>query len=143
MTHVIAQVTVVPLGTGSTSLSKYVAEVEKVIDKYPDVKRMLTPMSTILEGDLDRILAIIREMHETPFSKGAKRVSTRVTIDDRRDKIVRAGAGLSFQILEWMALRFGYTFNTISSNVDINDYEENRVSAILTLAPAQPFRLAD
>lgn len=84
---VIVQVTTVPLGTGSTSLSAYVADVEKVLAKYKDtVKSQLTPMSSILEGDLDEILNIIREMHETPFLKGAKRVSTRISIDDRRDK---------------------------------------------------------
>ena len=43
-------------------------------------------MGTILEGDLDRILAVIREMHESPFQEGAVRVSTFVKIDDRRDK---------------------------------------------------------
>jgi uncharacterized protein (TIGR00106 family) len=84
---VIVQVTTVPLGTGSTSLSAYVADVEKVLAKYKDsIKSQLTPMSTILEGDLDEILKVVREMHEAPFLKGAKRVSTRIGIDDRRDK---------------------------------------------------------
>jgi uncharacterized protein (TIGR00106 family) len=86
MSHVIVEVTVVPLGTGSTSLSAYVAEVEKVVKEYKNVKSMLTPMATILEGDLDGILKLIRQMHETPFLKGARRVSTRISIDDRRDK---------------------------------------------------------
>lgn len=84
--HVVAQVTVVPLGTGSTSLSSYVAGVEKVLAKYKSIKTLLTPMATILEGDLDEILRAVREMHETPFLNGAQRVSTRIGIDDRRDK---------------------------------------------------------
>jgi uncharacterized protein (TIGR00106 family) len=84
--HVVAQVTIVPLGTGSTSLSAYVAGVEKVLEKYKNIKTMLTPMATILEGDLDEILTAVREMHETPFLNGAQRVSTRIGIDDRRDK---------------------------------------------------------
>lgn len=86
--HVIVEITVVPLGTDSTSLSAYVAGVEKVLEKYKNLKTMLTPMSTILEGDLEEILAAAREMHESPFSKGAKRVSTRINIDDRRDKVI-------------------------------------------------------
>jgi len=86
MKSIIAEVTVVPLGTASTSLSHYVAEVEKVLQKHKNVKTMLTPMSTILEGDLDDIFEIIKEMHEEPFLKGAHRVSTRISIDDRRDK---------------------------------------------------------
>ncbi|HLP48302.1 MAG TPA: MTH1187 family thiamine-binding protein [Candidatus Kapabacteria bacterium] len=84
--HVIVEVTVFPLGTGSTSLSNYVAGVEKVLEKYKGIKTMLTPMSTILEGDLGEILAAIREMHEAPFLAGAKRVTTKIDIDDRRDK---------------------------------------------------------
>ena len=86
MNKIIAQVTIVPLGTGSTSLSYYVAEVEKVLKKYKNIKTQLTPMASILEGDLDEVLKVIREMHEVPFLKGAKRVSTRISIDDRRDK---------------------------------------------------------
>ncbi|MCK5056679.1 MAG: MTH1187 family thiamine-binding protein [Candidatus Aminicenantes bacterium] len=86
MNKIIAQVTIVPLGTGSTSLSFYVAEVEKVLMKYRDIKTQLTPMASILEGDIDEVLKAIREMHEVPFLKGAKRVSTRISIDDRRDK---------------------------------------------------------
>ena len=86
MAHVIAEVIVVPLGTATPSLSAYVAGVEKVLAKYTNIKTLLTPMATILEGDLDEILTAVRQMHETPFLNGAQRVSTRISIDDRRDK---------------------------------------------------------
>jgi uncharacterized protein (TIGR00106 family) len=43
-------------------------------------------MGTIIEGDLDAVLAVIRAMHEHPFAQGAVRVSTFIKIDDRRDK---------------------------------------------------------
>jgi uncharacterized protein (TIGR00106 family) len=86
MSHVIAEVTIVPLGTATPSLSTYVADVEKVLAKYSNIKTMLTPMATILEGDLQDIFTAVSEMHETPFLKGAQRVSTQISIDDRRDK---------------------------------------------------------
>ncbi|HUU06484.1 MAG TPA: MTH1187 family thiamine-binding protein [Patescibacteria group bacterium] len=86
MGKVIAEVTVVPLGTASTSLSAYVAEVEKVLHEFPGLKSMLTPMSTILEGEMAEVLAAVQAMHETPFQNGALRVSTRISIDDRRDR---------------------------------------------------------
>ncbi len=83
----IVEVTTVPLGTGSTSLSKYVAECHQVLENETRVKYQLTPMGTIIEGDLDIILELIRKMHEVPFGSGALRVSTTIKIDDRRDKV--------------------------------------------------------
>jgi uncharacterized protein (TIGR00106 family) len=83
----IVEVTVVPLGTGDTSVSYYVAEVHKVLEQAPEqLKYQMTPMSTIIEGELDDLLTVIRRMHEVPFNKGALRVSTSIKIDDRRDK---------------------------------------------------------
>jgi uncharacterized protein (TIGR00106 family) len=43
-------------------------------------------MGTIIEGDLDRILAVVKRMHEGTFGEGVARVITTVKIDDRRDK---------------------------------------------------------
>lgn len=83
----IAQVTIVPIGTGSTSLSSYVAEIHRVLEGAGDSIRFeMTPMSTILEGELDDILRLVRQLHEAPFRGGAMRVSTTLTIDDRRDR---------------------------------------------------------
>lgn len=86
MGKVIAEVTVVPLGTGSTSLSAHVAAVEQVLKNFSRLKTLLTPMSTILEGEADDVLAAVKAMHEVPFHMGALRVSTTLRIDDRRDK---------------------------------------------------------
>jgi uncharacterized protein (TIGR00106 family) len=82
----IVEVTIAPLGTATTSLSGYVAACQRVLLANPEIAHQLTPMGTILEGDLDRILAVIRQMHEVPFHEGAERVSTLIRIDDRRDK---------------------------------------------------------
>ena len=81
----IVEATIAPVGTGSTSLSKYVADCHKVLEAEPRIKYQLTPMGTIFEGDLDVILEVIRKMHEVPFEAGAMRVSTLIRIDDRRD----------------------------------------------------------
>jgi uncharacterized protein (TIGR00106 family) len=83
---VIAEVTIVPLGTGSTSLSSYVAACHRVLMANSDIKYQLTPMGTILEGELGVILNLIRQMHDVPFETGAERVYTSVRIDDRRDR---------------------------------------------------------
>jgi uncharacterized protein (TIGR00106 family) len=78
-------VTIAPLGTATPSVSRYVAGVERVL-RESGLTHELTAMGTIIEGDLDEVLAVVRKMHEHPFGEGAVRVSTLVKIDDRRDK---------------------------------------------------------
>jgi len=80
---VIVDVTVIPVGK-ATSVSKYVADIHKVLNDK-NVKYQLTPMSTIIEGELEDLLQIIQEIHEVPFKHGIGRVCTNVRIDDRRD----------------------------------------------------------
>jgi len=95
MGKVIVEVTVVPLGTASPSLSGYVVEVEKVLKRFPRLKSMLTPMSTILEGEMNDVLEAVKAMHEVPFRMGALRVSTTIRIDDRRDKAITMAGKLA------------------------------------------------
>lgn len=77
--------TITPLGTGTPSVSRFVAGVERIL-RETSLTHQLTAMGTIIEGDLDEILAVVRRMHEHPFTEGALRVSTSLRIDDRRDK---------------------------------------------------------
>jgi uncharacterized protein (TIGR00106 family) len=81
----IAFLTITPLGTGTPSVSRFVAGVERIL-RETSLHHQLTAMGTIIEGDLDEILAVVRRMHEHPFTQGAQRVSTSLRIDDRRDK---------------------------------------------------------
>jgi uncharacterized protein (TIGR00106 family) len=82
----IAEVSVVPLGTGDTSLSRYVAGAIKVLRSHPELSYELTGMGTIIQGETAALLKVIAEMHESVFTAGARRVTTTVKIDDRRDK---------------------------------------------------------
>ncbi|KAB2953801.1 MTH1187 family thiamine-binding protein [Heliorestis acidaminivorans] len=83
---VIAEVTIVPLGTATTSVSSYVAACHRVLQEAKEIRYQLTPMSTIIEGELTDVLDIVQKMHQVPFDEGAQRVSTTIRIDDRRDK---------------------------------------------------------
>lgn len=85
----IVAVSVAPLGTAETSVSKYVAAAERVLENYPDLEYRLDPMFTTIQGDLARIFEAIVEMHEKVMEMGALRISTVIKIDDRRDKSVR------------------------------------------------------
>ena len=82
----IAEVSVVPLGTKTPSVSQYVARAIKVLEREKSIKYEITPMGTIIEGDLDRILVVVGKMHEGVFGEEVARVLTTVKIDDRRDK---------------------------------------------------------
>lgn len=82
----IAEVTVIPIGTGSTSLSGFVADMQRALESVDGITYELTSMGTIIEGPLPRLLAAIEALHESPFAAGAQRVSTSVKIDDRRDQ---------------------------------------------------------
>ena len=83
----IAEVSIVPIGTADTSVSDYVAVAVQEL-KRSGLGFRLTPMGTIIEGDIKEVLDVIRRMHETPFNKEVKRVYTTMKIDDRRDKDV-------------------------------------------------------
>jgi uncharacterized protein (TIGR00106 family) len=82
----IAEVSIVPLGTKTPSVSQYVARALKVLEQEKDMKYELTAMGTVLEGDLDGVLAVARKMHHAVFGEGVVRVLTTIKIDDRRDK---------------------------------------------------------
>lgn len=82
----VAEITVAPLGSGSTSVSSYVAECQRVLEAAEGIKYELHAMGTIIEGDLDRLFEVMRALHEVPFDAGAQRTMTIIRIDDRRDK---------------------------------------------------------
>jgi uncharacterized protein (TIGR00106 family) len=85
----IVDVTVIPVGTKTPSVSTYVADIHRVLKKYEEkgeIRFQLTPMNTIIEGDLPKLFEVIQAMHEVPFEKGLDRVCTSIRIDDRRDK---------------------------------------------------------
>lgn len=83
---VIAEVSVVPLGTADTALGDYVHKAVEALKDTPGLKFEVTPMCTVIEGELLDIMKVVGKMHEAPFEAGAKRVMTEVRIDDRRDK---------------------------------------------------------
>lgn len=81
----VAQVTVVPVGTPTASISEYVARCLDVLEES-GLAFELTPMGTVIEGELGPILEAAARMHESAFAHGVVRVLTSVTVDERRDK---------------------------------------------------------
>ena len=81
----VAEISVVPVGTATASISDYVADAVKIVGES-GLAFELSAMGTNIEGDVSKILDVVRKVHESCFEHGAVRVLTSVTIDDRRDK---------------------------------------------------------
>ena len=81
-----AELTIIPIGTSETSLSKYVAVAVAALDKTA-IKYKLSGMGTLLETEnLDELFEALKVAHEAVFRDGVNRVVTSVKIDDRRDR---------------------------------------------------------
>ncbi|MBC8555701.1 MAG: MTH1187 family thiamine-binding protein [Candidatus Brocadiales bacterium] len=78
--------TVVPIGNES-SLSTKVAEVLKIVSDS-GISYKLHSMGTILEGDWEGIMRIIKKCHKN-ILKDSDRVLTTITIDDRKGRTGR------------------------------------------------------
>ncbi len=83
----IATINILPLGTNSPSVGDFVVDCIKVL-KDAGAKFKMNAMGTVIDGDLDDILMLVKKMHAVPFERGVQRVVTMVSIDDRRDKKV-------------------------------------------------------
>ena len=82
----IAQLSVFPVGTPSTSLSKFVKQGVKVI-KDSGYTYEVGGMSTAVEvPDLDSLFELVKKVHAAHVAEGAQRVLIDLKVDDRRDK---------------------------------------------------------
>jgi uncharacterized protein (TIGR00106 family) len=86
----LLQLTIIPLGTDTTSVGEYVADVQKALENE-NVSFKLSDMGTLLEGDIQTLLQVVARIYELPFNRGAQRVVTQMVIDDRRDKDISIG----------------------------------------------------
>lgn len=86
----IMQLTIIPLGTRTPGVGQYVADIQQALqgEGFPHT---LTDMGTIIEGQPQELLALAGRLHALPFARGAQRVVTQITLDERRDKDVKLG----------------------------------------------------
>lgn len=81
----ILEISVIPIGTDNPSIGKLVTESCKSV-RGKQLEYKITPTSTIVEGSLDDLLEVARQMHIAPFKMGVDRVITSIKLDDRLDK---------------------------------------------------------
>lgn len=85
--RVIAEFSIIPIGTKKTSLSPYISDAIKAFAKVENLEFKVTPMGSILEAEsLTTIFQAVELAHQTIIEKGIKRVMSTLHIDDRRDK---------------------------------------------------------
>jgi uncharacterized protein (TIGR00106 family) len=94
----IMEISVVPIGTRSTSVSSFVAACVKLVEQQ-GLTYEVTSMGTEVEGEVDDLLTLAAQMHRAPFAQGAQRVLTTIRLDERRDKELRI-AGKKASVLK-------------------------------------------
>jgi uncharacterized protein (TIGR00106 family) len=76
----LAEFSIYPLDKGE-SLSKYVAGSLDIV-KRSGLPFKVGPMGTVIEGDYDQVMAVIKECHMR-MRRDCKRVAANIKIDDR------------------------------------------------------------
>jgi uncharacterized protein (TIGR00106 family) len=82
----LAEFSIVPIGVGS-SIGDKVAEVLGIVDAS-GLPYKVTPMGTVIEGEWDEVMKLLKECHTT-IMLTEERVVTSITIDDRPGKLNR------------------------------------------------------
>lgn len=83
--HCIADVCLVPIGTGSPSVSDYVTIAENEIRKSP-LKSTLHSAGTTIEGEWTDVFELIGKLHEKVHESGVLRIQTDIRVGTRTDK---------------------------------------------------------
>jgi uncharacterized protein (TIGR00106 family) len=81
----LLEISVIPVGTNTASFSSYVTNAVQLIQQN-GLQYQVTPTATVIEGNLDQLMDIAKQIHQNTMTSGANRVITNICIDDRADK---------------------------------------------------------
>jgi uncharacterized protein (TIGR00106 family) len=79
----LAEFSIIPIGAGS-SLGDRLAEVLRIVDAS-GIPYKINPMGTVVEGEWDEVMRLIRKCHNAVMKTGDRAVTT-ISIDDRKGK---------------------------------------------------------
>jgi uncharacterized protein (TIGR00106 family) len=79
----LIEFSIIPIGVGS-SIGDQLAEVLKIIDAS-GLPYKINPMGTVIEGEWDEIMKLIKKCHNTVMKTGERAITT-ISIDDRKGK---------------------------------------------------------
>ena len=87
---VMAEISVIPIGTGGPSVGQLVADALKALAAHPDVRYELSAMGTTLTGEMNDVLLACGAMSSAVIAAGAPRCYTIIKLDQRPDKSATA-----------------------------------------------------
>ena len=79
----LVEFSIIPIGVGS-SIGDQLAEVLSIIDAS-GLPYKVNPMGTVIEGEWDGIMKLIKKCHKTVMKAGERALTT-IIIDDRKGK---------------------------------------------------------
>ncbi|MCW5212217.1 MTH1187 family thiamine-binding protein [Desulfobulbus sp. TB] len=83
------QITVLPMETGTSSLSQYIAALQEILQEQ-DADYEINDMGTVINGTPATLFRLAEKLHSCPFEYNeeyrVQRVITQITLDERRDK---------------------------------------------------------
>ncbi len=79
----LVEFSIIPIGVGS-SIGDQLAEVLKIVDTsgFP---YKVNPMGTVVEGEWDEVMKLIKKCHGIVMKRGERALTT-ISIDDRKGK---------------------------------------------------------
>ena len=103
----LAELEIVPIGTGSASLSGILAQVVMLVDQS-GLDYRVGPMGTVVEGDWEQIMRLAKACRDA-ILQSADRVMLTIRLDDRKDQ---PGPGRIAQKVRSLEARLGKSFKT-------------------------------
>jgi uncharacterized protein (TIGR00106 family) len=79
----LAVFSIVPVGAGS-SIGDQLAGVLKIVDSS-GLPYKVNPMGTVVEGEWDEVMTLVRKCHEAVMKTGERAITT-IAVDDRKGK---------------------------------------------------------
>ena len=79
----LIEFSIVPVGVGS-SIGDQLAEVLKIVDAS-GLPYKINPMGTVVEGEWDEVMKLVKKCHMTVMKTGERTITT-ISIDDRKGK---------------------------------------------------------
>jgi uncharacterized protein (TIGR00106 family) len=81
---VMVDLCVVPLGVG-VSVSTFIAQCQRIINDA-GLESQLHPYGTVIQGEWDEVMTVVKSCHEKVHAMGAPRISTTLKIGTRTDR---------------------------------------------------------